>query len=220
MALANYGDLKTAVAKYLQRSDLTTYIPDFVTLCQAKVARVLRTLDIQTTRSSTLSTETLTLPSDFLELVTLHLTYSGNVVYPDYVTPERMKQIKTTTPTVTGIPLAYTIHLGKTEYYPGPQAGTTFTEVMAYYQRITAFSADGDVNWLLTNYPDIYLYGSLSEAEAFVKDDARIQIWKSLYQEAVASLELMDDRKRVKRPAEVDLGLPGQRGSGNIETGF
>lgn len=220
MALDTYAHLQTTIASYLQRSDLTSSIPDFISLCEAKVARVLRTMDIQATRSQTLA-ETNTLPTDYMQLVTLQVTFNGIVRYPDFWTPERMKAAKTTTPTLTGIPQAYTIHLGKTEYFPAPDGGTTYAEVMSYYQRIPALSGTS-TNWLLTGHPDIYLYGALAEAESFCQNDSRVGLWKSQYQEAVAQLEFADDRKRVTRPADVELGLPFTSSGGmqTIESGF
>ena len=43
MALTDYSSLKTSVASYLARSDLTTQIPDFIRLAEERLARDLRT---------------------------------------------------------------------------------------------------------------------------------------------------------------------------------
>lgn len=45
-----------------------------------------------------------------------------------------------------------------------------------------------DPNWLLTGHPDIYFYGTLVECAPYLKDDARIPVWESRLQDAVASL--------------------------------
>ena len=42
MALNNYSDLKTTVANYLARSDLTSVIPDFIQLAEQRLRRELR----------------------------------------------------------------------------------------------------------------------------------------------------------------------------------
>ena len=47
--------------------------------------------------------------------------------------------------------------------------------------RIVPLSAGTDTNWLLTNYPDIYLYGSLIESAPYLRDDQRIGLWQSEY---------------------------------------
>jgi hypothetical protein len=54
MALNNYSDLKTSVANYLGRSDLTSAIPDFITLAEIRLARQLRLRQmLQTVTSNT-----------------------------------------------------------------------------------------------------------------------------------------------------------------------
>jgi hypothetical protein len=42
MALATYADLQSQIANWLARDDLTTYIPDFITLFECAAARKLK----------------------------------------------------------------------------------------------------------------------------------------------------------------------------------
>ena len=44
MALTTYAELKTSVGDWLNRSDLTTAIPDFISLAEAQIERNLRDL--------------------------------------------------------------------------------------------------------------------------------------------------------------------------------
>ena len=43
MALTTYTELKASLADWLNRSDLTTTIPDFISLAEAQIERQLRT---------------------------------------------------------------------------------------------------------------------------------------------------------------------------------
>ena len=43
MAFTSYSELKTTIANYLARSDLTTQIPDFIRLAEIRLQRDLRT---------------------------------------------------------------------------------------------------------------------------------------------------------------------------------
>ncbi len=43
MALTTYNELKTSVGDWLNRTDLTTVIPDFIALAEAQIERQLRT---------------------------------------------------------------------------------------------------------------------------------------------------------------------------------
>jgi hypothetical protein len=47
------------------------------------------------------------------------------------------------------------------------------------------FSADAAAHWLIVNAPDLVLYGSLCESAPYLRADARLATWKSLYAEAL-----------------------------------
>lgn len=70
MAFTSYSDLKTTVANYLGRSDLTTQIPDFIRLAETRLARELRTRQMlkSATASMTGGDSKIALPTDFLEV--------------------------------------------------------------------------------------------------------------------------------------------------------
>jgi len=42
MAITTYSELKTAVADWLNRSDLTSAIPNFIALAEAQMSRQIR----------------------------------------------------------------------------------------------------------------------------------------------------------------------------------
>ena len=42
MAITNYTELKSSLADWLNRSDLTTVIPDFITLAESQFNREIR----------------------------------------------------------------------------------------------------------------------------------------------------------------------------------
>jgi hypothetical protein len=47
---------------------------------------------------------------------------------------------------------------------------------------------------MLTDNPDLYLYGSLLEAEPFLMNDARIPIWANAFRQSMADLQEQDDK--------------------------
>ena len=49
---------------------------------------------------------------------------------------------------------------------------------------------------MLTDNPDIYLYGALMEAEPFLMNDARVQLWATAFQESVRALQEQDNKDR------------------------
>ena len=82
MALATYSDLLAAVATWMDRTDLTTIIPDFVVLTEARIARDLRIRkQVSNTSISTVAnTQYIAIPSDFLELENLSIPAAARLI--------------------------------------------------------------------------------------------------------------------------------------------
>src|SRR3954466_11948821 len=66
MALVTNADLLAGVASWLARDDLTTYIPDFITLFECAAARKLKVRLQESTTTLTPSSGVATLPTDYL----------------------------------------------------------------------------------------------------------------------------------------------------------
>ncbi len=199
MALANYSDLKTAVANFLNRSDLTSYIPDFITLAERRISRdvvnqghFLRAMEKRAADSLTASNAYLGLPDDFLSLRSIKITSTDPVTRLEYVTPDRFNEMYASS--TTGTPKVYTI-IGD-ELAFGPIPDSAYVVQMAYYGSITALSDANTTNWIITNAPETLVYGSLLEAELFLKNDQRAATWKGLYDQALSGLIEFDKASR------------------------
>ena len=191
MALTNYTTLKASIANWLNRSDLTDEIADdFIVLTEADFNSKLRVRKMVTQATVTVNAETASLPTDFLQVRDFYIL-SGSTKYPlRYMTPSQMDQTKGTS--TTGIPQAYTI-LGDTfRFMPKPDA--TYTGYVNYYKKFTALSDSNTTNFILTNHPAIYLYGSLFHAANFLGgyNPQQVQTWQEMYATALERLELND----------------------------
>jgi hypothetical protein len=67
---------------------------------------------------------------------------------------------------------------------------------MLFYKKFDNLSASTTTNWLITNAPDIYLYGSMLEAEPFIMNDERVQLWATALQRGVTDLQEQDNKDR------------------------
>jgi hypothetical protein len=191
MALSNYSDLKTTVANYLARSDLTSVIPDFIQLAEQRMRRDLRIrqmLKVVTT-TTTAGDSTVALPSDFLQLRDIHL--DGNPVYPlQYQAPNAF--YRNTRSAEAGVPRQYTVLASEFQFAPIPD--TAYTIQMLYYAKPDFLSDSVSSNAFLANCPDALLYASLAEAEPYLMNDARVQVWAGLYDRAVVNIQTSDDQ--------------------------
>lgn len=191
MALATYSDLKTTVSNYLGRSDLTTQIPDFISLAENRLSRELRTREMLRYAQAvcTVAEDRLTLPGDFLELRSIHV--DTNPITPlDYLSPSTF--FKDGNTKVNGVPTRYTIL--STDFKLAPVPDFAYKMIMLYYAKPAALSNTNATNTFLTKYPDAMLYASLSEAEPYLMNDARLQTWAALYDRAVANIQSSDDK--------------------------
>lgn len=193
MALTSYSELKTSIANYLNRSDLTSVIPDFITLTEAKLNRVLR-LRVMQKRVSTTTTASdafVDLPSDFLEMVQFFVDSNPNSVL-DYVSPTDI-EINNVNET-SGKPASYTIMGSEIKLNPIPDS--TYTLKLTYFSKIPALSDSNTTNYILSNYPQVYLYGALVEAQPYIINDERLPTWLTLYNEAVQLINRDDEQGR------------------------
>jgi hypothetical protein len=189
MAFTSYSDLKTTIANYLARSDLTTVIPDFIRLAEERLRRDIRTRQmlVVATTSTVGGTSTVGLPTDFLEMRDIHLNTTP-VFTLRYKAPNSFYETARTTE--SGRPVDYTILGSEIQLAPIPD--TTYTLQMLYYSKPTLLSDSNASNVFLANYPDALLYGALAEAEPYLMNDARIQVWASLYDRSIASINTSD----------------------------
>jgi hypothetical protein len=83
----------------------------------------------------------------------------------------------------------FTIEDLKIRIFPVPTVSAPVSATISYYQRLPALVNASDVNWLLTDYPDLYLYGSLVHGAAWLHDTGRIAVVKALHDEALNALK-------------------------------
>ena len=193
MAISTYAELKTAVANWLNRDDLTVNIPDFITLCEARLNRVLRTRAMEGlyTASTVSGQRNYNLPTNYLQMRALRLNTSPLTVL-EYVSPEIMDRVWAGSS--GGKPVAYTIKAN--ELFLGPSPDAVYTMEMDYYRKFDSLSAIITTNLMLTDNPDVYLYGSLLEAEPFIKNDSRIQVWGTSFYKAITDIQDQDSKDR------------------------
>jgi hypothetical protein len=190
MAILNYADLQTTIASYLARSDLTVQIPDFIQLAEVRLRRDLRIRQMlkSATTTTTGGDQTVALPSDFLQLRDLFVE-TNPIRAVEYVTPSVFSRNGRVTE--SGLPVFYTIIASEFKFAPVPD--TDYTLQILYYSNPPFLTGTNPSNVFLANCPDLLLYGALVEAEPYLMNDARIQLWAGMYDRGVASITAADD---------------------------
>jgi len=180
MAITTYSELQTAVANWLNRSDLTSRIPEFITLAESYLGKKLRVRDQIKRVQATLNEEFEDLPTDFLQTVSIHLTTSPITILSQMTQGAMLEANPSSS---TGKPVNYSIVGDKLRFRPAPDAA--YTMELSYYADIPPLSGSNTTNWLLTGHPETYLYTTLLMAEPFLGNDARISTWATLVLESI-----------------------------------
>ena len=194
MALSNYTGLKASIADFLNRDDLTTVIPDFITLAESQINRDVRhwKMEARSSGQQTAADEYMQIPADWVETIRLHLTGSGTSVV-NLISRDSMADKRSSAEDVSGTPIFYTHADGQFQLYPTPSEDTDFE--LLYYQKIPSLISNSD-NWLLLEAPDVYLYGALLHSAPYLAEDQRVAIWAQMYSAAVARLNEVSEDAR------------------------
>ncbi len=198
MALSNYVELQAAVRTELgiSTSGITdAAIVDAITRAESKINRRARLREMEQLAYATYASGSrfLALPDGFLELINLRVKKASEAdtkyVEIPYVDPGRLWEYYEDNHTLER--LRYTLR-DQIEF--SYEVTEDHTVMMHFIKRWDL--ATNSTNWLLTNFPDVYLYGALAECEMHVKKDERIVLWKSLFDEGIAELNSLDERGR------------------------
>lgn len=190
MALDTYTGLKDAIARWLRRSDLTTAIPDFITLAEKRFNRKLSLKIMETSVTGTTSGSSIAKPADLRELQRIVIYSGGREFELSYAPQKELSRFIGE----SRMPVCYAEQ--KKAYYLGPKPDSAYSYELFYVARVPALSDVATTNDLLTTAPDVYLYGSLLEAEPYLKNDSRIATWATAFQTAVDDIQGVNDQKQ------------------------
>ena len=170
MALTTYALLKTTIANYLREM-----------------------VNTDTTITTVSGTQSYSLPTGFLEAQavifqsdpyrTLRFRANGDFY--------RQYNISKT----SGLPSFFTIVGSNILLGVAPDSAKTLQ--IDYHKTITALSDSNTSNDILTNYPELYLYGSLAESSPFLMQDERLDTWARLYKEALKNANLSSEKGSI-----------------------
>ena len=190
MALSNYTELQASVADFLNRSDLTSVIPDFITMAEADLNRALRVREMSVRTRAPIDSQYVKLPVDFLGMRNIDLL-------TDPVTPMTYKNLQNLdihrAGDATGKPIYYSIIQNNIEFAPAPDGD--YTIEIVYYQKVPPLSVN-TTNWLLDAHPDAYLYGTLQHSAPYLQSDERVGIWAGKYQQIIEQIITSDERAK------------------------
>jgi hypothetical protein len=196
MDFTDYNGLKSAIAEFLNRDDLTAQIPGFIQLAEARIRRTVRRKTVRNDAFS-ISTEATAVPADCQELRSLSpLTGSPSRDRGlKNATPSMLADMRAATAGVGGNPVMFAVIDGNIVVAPPPNQAYTYRAV--YFQKLVPLSGSNTTNVVLTEAPDIYLYGALCESAPYLEHDERIPVWDGRFSSAVDELNAAREREET-----------------------
>lgn len=178
--IVDYGTLKTAIYDYSHRiGDTNLPVQTFVANCNAQINRRLRCRQMEQITTISSATKHFQLPPDFLELRAIY-TDQGQI--PAMLTPSQANSRG-----VSDTEFTYYIYSSSTIVNSIP--GDLQDLEIIYYGKLSMFVNDLDTNAVLTNYPNIYLYGSMAEYCKYSEEDMENRgYWESLFSREIEEI--------------------------------
>ena len=165
MSLTNYTELQTAVADWLNRTDLGARIPDFITLAEEKFNRRLRVRAMELPLAETAIVDGLvTIPAGTLAVKTLWLT--GYEATP--LKPQSLEAV-----IASGAEGVATLYAWQETSWRFNGSGSVQGVL---YRSLPPLAANSS-NWLLSAHPSAYLCASLAEAAVYLRDLESAALW-------------------------------------------
>ena len=198
-----YDSLTSTVLQYLERRDAAVVeaIPTFITLCEFEIAQYIKTLGQMEVVDANMNigNPVIAKPARWRKTVSMTLSNAGSK-QPILLRKLEYLNAYAQDVTATGTPLYYADY--DFEHWivaPTPDQAYAFEALC--YTRLQPLSSAYQTNWLTQNAPNAMLFGTLKQTAPFLKNDARLALWKQMFDEALAALKTEDTLRVADRSA-------------------
>ena len=179
----NYSELQSLVAEYIDQNPSDTRATTFIKMCEAAVNKRLRT---EGTESFDQIAGTGASTYDLPEHVGSLRLVASNGIPLGYMTPSQLLL-----ETYNGASLCYYTRSAFTIKLNAALASPAVID-LTYHLMVPNLSNTATENWLLTDWEDIYVNGSIYEACMFHKDYEASSLWKTRFEESLETLITAD----------------------------
>ena len=206
----DYASLQSWILDWINRPDLSATVPEFIKLAEGDMNSRLKIRHNETVTSAlslAISTNTVALPANYLELVSLNIA-DAIIDQPVKRDTAYVDAIRAHTNESAGRPRWFAVAASNTLTFDR-SADQTYPLNIRYYQRWDV--ATDTTNWILTYKPAIYLGLCLKWASMYIKEANGMQVWLAEAMNEIDALITEDRRERAKgMTARVDNGLVGR----------
>jgi len=209
MSITTYDTLKTAVARWLKRDDLTAYIPDYITFGEHRLwygdegqfpTKPVRLKMMQVPATGTISSGLIQYPTDgsLVEIERLSAS-SGGVTWPlTYLSPQQFAEYESK----TGDPKYFTFR--NFSILTAPVGSATYT--MDYYAKPTALSGSNSTTQPLIYFPELYLFAACIEGALDMQNDQLAARFAARLQGRINAIQRVENHQQPGGSLCVQVG--------------
>lgn len=204
--ISDYTTLSTAVGNYLDRDDLSTFIPNFIEAAEQIVYRKVKHRGIETEFTSTTAGGGLVALSGLTNFRNMKWVRVSSTpgVFLEPMTIEGLYRAFPNRSVASSQPRAYARDGANFIFGPAAANGVNLDGV--YYALLANLGSSNTTNWFTANAPEVLLYGALMSAEPFLAGDQRTVVWASFFKEALKAVQeedKMQERTGSRRAVQV-----------------
>lgn len=195
-----YDNLVQDVIRYSERDDtgFVNQIPMLIGLAEQAIAAEVKTLwELNVVTTNLIPTNgTLAKPARWRKTTSMKI--NGEPVLhrsQDYVA-----QVQAEVP--TGQPIYYADY-DYDHWALGPIPDDDYPVEIIYYSRIQPLDATNQENLITREAPQALLFGTLLQAQGYLKSPDKLQIWQGMYDKAMAALKAENTSRNVDRNTSV-----------------
>lgn len=194
MAFDTYANLQAEVSAYLQKgASCDARIPSWITLAEADIAKDLRTWRMESLETLTVTgaTATVALPTRLRDIKWLKLNGTEERIL-EHLPAAAFYGIYAQATSDT--PRHYTLSEGNLLLGPTPSENGTLSALCILAP--SPLSVSNTSNSVLTNYPEIYFYGTLVHGFRFLRNQERMREALDAYAVAIGKANLESNRRK------------------------
>lgn len=195
-----YNSLIQDVITYMERDDdnFVDMIPTFIGLAEFAIATEVKTLEQLVVVNTTLTTNQDVLNKPALWRKTVSMKVDGQPMLlrsQDYVAQYQSES--------TSAQPKYYADYDYSNWAIAPLPDQPYTIEIIYFSRVQPLSYQNQQNLLTEICPQALLFGTLLQAQGYLKALDKLPIWKGYYDNAIAALKKEDNVRRVDRNVSV-----------------
>jgi hypothetical protein len=167
MTITTYAELKSTIADFANRNDMTSPIETFIDQAESEMQVRVKEIEFETRSTVTVTAGVATLPTGWLS--------ARSVIWNG----DKLEMVNASSPSFVNY---YTI-VGAQLRFADDGDGSV---IATYNAKFTPLSDSNTSNSILAEFPSAYLYGALKHAAVYLKDFEAARNYEALFDQQMA----------------------------------